>query len=86
MCYIPLFLSMHDNICYNPLDMSNKKYQMPPRKRPPSAQRDMNPLGQRLKKTSDFLMKRLAKEVAEGKINEDILQPEERELLKKYAV
>lgn len=31
-------------------------------------------------------MKRLAKEVAEGKINEDILQPEERELLKKYAV
>ncbi|XP_078339440.1 uncharacterized protein LOC111107058 isoform X2 [Crassostrea virginica] len=86
MCYIPLFLSMHDNICYNPLDMSNKKYQMPPRRRPPSAQRDMNPLGQRLLKTSDFLMKRLAKEVAEGKIDEDMLPAEEREKLKRYAV
>lgn len=77
---------MHDNICYNPLDMSNKKYQMPPRRRPPSAQRDMNPLGQRLLKTSDFLMKRLAKEVAEGKIDEDMLPAEEREKLKRYAV
>ncbi|XP_061187777.1 uncharacterized protein LOC133195840 [Saccostrea echinata] len=86
MCYIPLFLSMHDNICYNPLDMSNKKYQMPPRKRPPSAQRDMNPLGERLKKTSDFLMKRLAKDVMEGKINDEFLKPEEKEKLKKYAV
>lgn len=77
---------MHDNICYNPLDMSNKKYQMPPRRRPPSAQRDMNPLGQRLKKTSDFLMTRLAKDVTEGKISDETLNAEERERLKRYAV
>jgi len=45
MCYIPLFMSMHDNIVHNPLDMSNQKYQAPPRQRPASVQRDMNPLG-----------------------------------------
>ena len=36
MCYIPLFLSMHDNICENPLDMSSQKYTRPPRQRPVS--------------------------------------------------
>ncbi|KAL4226193.1 hypothetical protein ACF0H5_014179 [Mactra antiquata] len=54
MCYIPLFLSMHDNICYNPLDMSNQKYQQPPRERPASVQRDMNPLGSSLTKQSAY--------------------------------
>ncbi|KAH3820045.1 hypothetical protein DPMN_121789 [Dreissena polymorpha] len=51
MCYIPLFLSMHDNICLNPLDMSSEKYQAPPRQRPPSVQRDMNPLGTDMSRT-----------------------------------
>ena len=57
MCYIPLFLSMHDNICYNPLDMSNQKYVQPPRERPPSVQRDMNPLGKQTTNifVSDFI-------------------------------
>jgi len=61
MCYIPLFLSMHDNICYNPLDMSNQKYVQPPRERPPSVQRDMNPLG---KQTTNILVSDFLKPLA----------------------
>ena len=54
MCYIPLFMSMHDNIVDNPLDMSDQKYSVPPRTRPVSAQRDMNPLGFPLSKDSSL--------------------------------
>ncbi|ESP04567.1 hypothetical protein LOTGIDRAFT_237315 [Lottia gigantea] len=85
MCYIPLFMSMHDNIVDNPLDMSDKKYQVPPRKRPPSVQRDMNPLGQPLSQNSTFLLKKQAKDLTEGRIEKDCLKAEKVELLKKYA-
>ena len=46
---------MHEKMCYNPLDMSNNKYQPP---RVPSGsygQRDMNPLGYQLKRDSLFM-------------------------------
>ncbi|XP_072051146.1 uncharacterized protein [Amphiura filiformis] len=45
MAYIPLFLSMHDNIVDNPLDMT-EKYHISADKNAP---RDMNPLGLPLK-------------------------------------
>ncbi|XP_050412886.2 trichohyalin [Patella vulgata] len=85
MCYIPLFMSMHDNICDNPLDMSDTKYQMPPRKRPPSVQRDMNPLGQPLSQNSTFLLKKQARDLMEGKLDKSILHADKIELLHKYA-
>ncbi|XP_069142672.1 eukaryotic translation initiation factor 5B-like [Argopecten irradians] len=85
MCYIPLFLSLHDNICDNPLDMSNNKYQMPPRKRPPSVQRDMNPLGQPLKKSSTHRMKARSIEVLEGKFPKDEYSSEYMDVLNRYA-
>ncbi|XP_053377938.1 uncharacterized protein LOC123530293 [Mercenaria mercenaria] len=66
MCYIPLFLSMHDNICYNPLDMSNEKYTQPPRERPPSVQRDMNPLGNKLTKQSAYQVRKRAMEMMQA--------------------
>ncbi|XP_060590100.1 uncharacterized protein LOC132745252 [Ruditapes philippinarum] len=66
MCYIPLFLSMHDNICFNPLDMSNQKYTQPPRERPPSVQRDMNPLGSHLTKESAYMTRKRAMEMMQG--------------------
>ena len=44
-------MSMHDGMCNNPLDMSATKYQPP---RVASAQRDMNPLGQPLRKDTRF--------------------------------
>ncbi|KAL3311041.1 hypothetical protein Ciccas_010383 [Cichlidogyrus casuarinus] len=56
LCYIPLFLSFHDNITKNPLDMSDNKYTEEIRRRA-SIQRDMNPLGQSLSKDSPFLKK-----------------------------
>ena len=46
LAYIPLFMSMHDNMCFDPLDMSNSKYE----DRPPSVQKDMNPLGYAMNK------------------------------------
>ena len=50
-------------MCNNPLDMSNSKYT----KRVPSAQRDMNPLGNHLKKGSPFMRKNLrAKDAGRG--------------------
>ena len=45
MAYIPLFLSMHDNIIENPLDMSTKYHN----NKNTSSVRDMNPLGLPLK-------------------------------------
>ena len=41
MAYIPLFLSMHDNIIDNPFDFA-EKYNKPSAE----VQRDMNPIGQ----------------------------------------
>ena len=46
---------MHDNVCENPLDMSNNKYTRNTRQ--PSAQRDMNPLGSHLHKKAPFMSK-----------------------------
>lgn len=86
MCYIPLFLSLHDNICDNPLDMSDKKYQMPPRERPASAQKDMNPLGMPLNKMSTYQMKKRANDLQEGKIDPRSLTKEEVDTLGKYLV
>ncbi len=48
MAYIPLFLSMHDNIIDNPLDMT-EKYSQNIDKYSPNTVRDMNPLGLPLK-------------------------------------
>ena len=45
---------MHDNMCDNPLDMSNTRYM---HKRPASVQRDMNPLGYPMKKDTRFIQK-----------------------------
>lgn len=64
LCYIPLFLSMHDGICFNPLDMGLNKY--PPTRRV-DEQRDMNPLGHPLKRTSAFMMRQRAEELLTGK-------------------
>lgn len=85
MCYIPLFLSMHDNICDNPLDMSAQKYQAPPRRRPPSVQRDMNPLSQPLSKRSAFLLKKQAADFESGVANPEDFSPEYIQSVNKYA-
>ena len=46
LCYVPLFLSMHENIVDNPLDMRDDKYDHMMRKASGGhRQRDMNPLG-----------------------------------------
>ncbi|XP_046353248.2 uncharacterized protein LOC124133067 [Haliotis rufescens] len=85
MCYIPLFMSMHDNICDNPLDMSDQKYVMPPRQRPPSPQRDMNPLGNALSKFSSFLMKKQARDLKDGRLDPKVVKEEQLTVLKSYA-
>lgn len=66
LVYIPLFLSFHDNICHNPLDMSNCKYE-PSYRRKASMQRDMNPLGNHLNKDSAFFRKKEAADLLSGK-------------------
>lgn len=78
-------MSMHDNICDNPLDMSDRKYTMPPRKRPPSTQRDMNPLGNPLSKNSTYLLRKQALDLMAGKLDKSGLQAEKIELLNRYA-
>ncbi|XP_046353247.1 uncharacterized protein LOC124133066 isoform X5 [Haliotis rufescens] len=86
ICYIPLFLSMHDNIIDNPLDMSDDKYDSMLRK--PSGghrQRDINPLGQPLDKKSSYQMRQQALDLLEGRINIDDVKKEDRELLQKYT-
>ncbi|XP_041349516.1 uncharacterized protein LOC121368836 [Gigantopelta aegis] len=85
MCYIPLFLSLHDNIIANPFDMSDEKYVMPPRKRPPSPQRDMNPLGQPLSKKSSFLMKKQARDYVEGKLGDQMVGDESLDKIQLYS-
>ena len=85
MCYIPLFLSMHDNICDHPLDMSPQQYQVPPRRRPPSVQRDMNPLSQPLGKISAFALKKKATDFESGVANPEDFSPEYMQSVNKYA-
>ncbi|XP_046563193.1 uncharacterized protein LOC124272090 isoform X4 [Haliotis rubra] len=86
ICYIPLFLSMHDNIVDNPLDMSDDKYDSMLRK--PSGghrQRDVNPLGQPLDKKSSYQLRQQALDLLEGRINIDDVKKEDREMLQKYT-
>lgn len=48
LIYIPLFMSMHEGIVDNPLNMAEDKYTAVggrDSKRPPSPQRDQQPLG-----------------------------------------
>ena len=85
MCYIPLFLSLHDNIVDNPLDMSDQKYTQPPRTRPPSSQRDMNPLGFPLNKKSSLLMRKQARDLMEGRLNAAGFRPETRDRLQRFG-
>lgn len=58
LAYIPLFLSMHDKMCDNPLDMSAAKYQSPRVASAAVGQRDMNPLGYPLAKETAFTRRR----------------------------
>ena len=86
LVYVPLFLSMHDNICDNPLDMSDNKYDAMTRK-PSGAfrQRDINPLGHPLRKTSTYMLKQRANDLAEGRISKEDLKKEQVEILNKYS-
>ncbi|XP_050412857.2 uncharacterized protein LOC126827500 isoform X2 [Patella vulgata] len=86
ICYIPLFLSMHENICDNPLDMSDNKYDSMTRK--PSGgtrQRDINPLGFPLRKESSYQMRQQAQDLIAGKIKIEDVKEEKRDLLQRYA-
>ncbi|XP_064632370.1 uncharacterized protein LOC135490795 isoform X2 [Lineus longissimus] len=82
MCYIPLFLSMHENICDNPLDMSDGKYSGMLRRH--SIQRDMNPLGYQMHNSTAFILRKKAHDLLEGKVKADITK-ENMELLEKYS-
>lgn len=86
LCYVPLFLSMHENIVVNPLDMRDDKYDHMMRK--PSGghrQRDMNPLGQPLRNSSVFQLRQQAQDLLDGKIKPEDIKAEKVELLKKVA-
>ncbi|XP_060590079.1 uncharacterized protein LOC132745239 isoform X2 [Ruditapes philippinarum] len=86
LCYVPLFLSMHENIVTNPLDMADDKYDHMMRK--PSGghrQRDMNPLGNHLKRDSVFQLRSQAQDLLDGKIKPEDLKDEKRKLLEKVA-
>lgn len=87
ICYIPLFLSMHENIVDNPLDMSDSKYDKLVRKPSGHArQRDLNPLGQPLSKSSTHFLRQDARDLLEGKITvEDIRPVDRKELVTKYS-
>ncbi|XP_012945580.1 uncharacterized protein LOC106013701 [Aplysia californica] len=76
---------MHDNIVDNPLDMSDQKYTMPPRTRPASAQRDMNPLGFPLSKNSSLQMRQKAKDLMEGRLKPSDVPDEAIQKLHKFA-
>lgn len=83
LVYIPLFLSMHDGICDNPLNMSLNKYG-PDRK--VTEQRDMNPLGYPLKKQTAFMLRQQAEELLSGKkTDKEHAKKENTELLNKYS-
>ncbi|GFS03619.1 hypothetical protein ElyMa_001154700 [Elysia marginata] len=86
ICYIPLFLSMHDNIVDNPLDMANNKYDKLLRK--PSGlprQRDHNPLGNPLSRDSSFQNKQMARDMLDGKISIEDVKAEKKQLISKYS-
>lgn len=86
LVYVPLFLSMHDNIVDNPLDMSDQKYNQKLRQLSGGTrQRDMNPLGMPLKKTSTFQLRKQAQDLIEGKIDPKKMKEEKVEILNKYA-
>ncbi|KAK3580637.1 hypothetical protein CHS0354_013399 [Potamilus streckersoni] len=86
LCYVPLFLSMHENIVGNPLDMSDDKYDHLLRKPSgASRQRDVNPIGFPLRKESVFQMRQQAQDLLEGRINPKDITKERNELLNKYA-
>lgn len=86
LVYVPLFLSMHDNIVDNPLDMSDQKYNHKLRQLSGGTrQRDMNPLGMPMKKTSTFQLRKQAQDLMEGKVDPNKLRGEKVELLNKYA-
>lgn len=77
---------MHDNICDNPLDMSDNKYSTLLRK--PSGQvrqRDVNPLQDHLEKYSAFQMRQQAQLLLEGKASLDDIKTEKRAMVEKYA-
>ena len=91
LAYIPLFLSMHDNMCVNPLDMRSTKYE----DRPASVQRDMNPLGYPLSKVNLFDqtkkvkvtskdMQQQAKNILAGRADQDAAKEEGVDLYNKY--
>ena len=84
---------MHDNMCVNPLDMRNTKYE----NRPASTQRDMNPLGYPLSKVNLFDqtkkvkvkvtskdMQQQAKDILAGRVDQDAAKEEGVELYNKY--
>jgi hypothetical protein len=73
---------MHDNICDNPLDMSDMKYSGMLRRH--SIQRDMNPLGYTLQNDSAFILRKKAHDLLEGKVKADVSK-ENMELLEKYT-
>lgn len=66
--------------------MSDNKYDAMTRK-PSGAfrQRDINPLGQPLKKTSTYMLRQRAKDLVEGRINKEDLKKEQVEILNKYS-
>lgn len=78
---------MHDNIVDNPLDMSDSKYEAMQRR--PSGhtrQRDMNPLGHPLSRSSVHHMRQQAQDLIEGKIRlEDIRPVSNQDMVTKYT-
>ena len=78
---------MHDNIVDNPLDMSDSKYDSMMRKASGQGrQRDMNPLGQPLSRTSAYMVRHDAQELLEGKLTLDDLRPQvKQDLVAKYS-
>ena len=63
-------MSMHDNMCNNPLDMSSDKYMD---RQASAAQRDQNPLGHHLTKNSVFIQANATKGADVHKQARDLL-------------
>uniref|UniRef100_A0A1I8ITW5 SAP domain-containing protein n=1 Tax=Macrostomum lignano TaxID=282301 RepID=A0A1I8ITW5_9PLAT len=83
LCYIPLFLSFHDNILSNPLDMSDLKY-TPTYRRRASAQRDMNPLAFPLKKNTKFMRDHAVGTLMEGKPLDSVVRKDNEKVQKAF--
>ncbi|XP_067929601.1 uncharacterized protein [Watersipora subatra] len=85
LVYIPLFLSMHDGICMNPLDMSLEKFKRKRLTKGP-ATRDLNPLGHPLKKKTAWQNRKMAEELLDGTgVDRKEAQDRSRQILNKYA-